>query len=78
MISAPVVVSEPPLAAGRTVTMRRCGRDEILGTARSDRDLMVFLEAVRGLLVTRIRRDTLVLEALLNGTTDRVRCHAVP
>ncbi|MFB7651588.1 MULTISPECIES: hypothetical protein [unclassified Streptomyces] len=44
MTSAPIVVHRPSLSGGRTVTVHRYGRDEILGTAYSDHDLVVFLE----------------------------------
>ncbi len=36
----------PSAAGGRRVTVYRRGRDEILGTAYSDHDLVVFLEAL--------------------------------
>ncbi|MGW6490311.1 hypothetical protein [Streptomyces sp. NPDC055056] len=45
MTSAPVVVHRLSLAGGRRVSVHRQGRDEILGTAYSDHDLVVFLEA---------------------------------
>ncbi|MEU1458104.1 hypothetical protein [Streptomyces avermitilis] len=44
MTSAPIVVHRPSLSGGRRVTVHRDGRDEILGTAYSDHDLVVFLE----------------------------------
>ncbi|MEU6460246.1 hypothetical protein [Streptomyces sp. NPDC047065] len=44
MTTAPVVVHRPSLSGGRRVTVHRHGRDEILGTAYSDHDLVVFLE----------------------------------
>ncbi len=44
--SAPIVVHCPSAAGGRRVTVHRRGRDEILGTACSDHDLVVFLEAL--------------------------------
>ncbi|WP_274562429.1 hypothetical protein [Streptomyces spiramyceticus] len=45
MESAPIVVHRPSANGGRRVTVHRHGRDEILGTAYSDHDLVVFLEA---------------------------------
>jgi hypothetical protein len=42
--SVPIVVHRPSLTGGRRVTVHRHGRDEILGTAYSDHDLVVFLE----------------------------------
>ncbi|MFI1726472.1 hypothetical protein [Streptomyces sp. NPDC020489] len=44
MTSAPVVVHRPSDSGGRRVTVHSSGRDEILGTAHSDHDLVVFLE----------------------------------
>ncbi|MGW2108022.1 hypothetical protein [Streptomyces sp. NPDC001948] len=44
MTSAPIVVHRPSLSGGRRVTVHSSGRDEILGTAHSDRDLVAFLE----------------------------------
>ncbi|MEU9546850.1 hypothetical protein [Streptomyces mirabilis] len=44
MSSAPIVVHRPSSAGGRRVTVNARGRDEILGTAYSDHDLVVFLE----------------------------------
>ncbi|MGA5171245.1 hypothetical protein [Streptomyces lavendulocolor] len=44
MSSAPIVVHRPSRSGGRRVTVHRHGRDEILGTAYSDHDLVVFLE----------------------------------
>ncbi|MEV2211192.1 hypothetical protein AB0H86_06805 [Streptomyces sp. NPDC050997] len=44
MSSAPIVVHPPSHTAGRRVTVHSQGRDEILGTAYSDHDLVVFLE----------------------------------
>ncbi|MEV4681918.1 hypothetical protein [Streptomyces kurssanovii] len=43
-MSAPIVVHRPSPTGGRRVTVRRGGRDEILGLAHSDHDLVVFLE----------------------------------
>lgn len=43
-MSAPIVVHRLSPSGGRRVTVRRNGRDEILGLAHSDRDLIVFLE----------------------------------
>jgi len=43
--SAPIVVHRLSKTGGRRVTMDRHGRDEILGLAHSDHDLVVFLEA---------------------------------
>ncbi|MFE9813153.1 hypothetical protein [Streptomyces sp. NPDC005548] len=45
MSSTPIVVHRPSISGGRRVTVHRRGRDEILGTAYSDLDLVVFLEA---------------------------------
>ncbi|MBK3586061.1 hypothetical protein JHN49_20895 [Streptomyces sp. MBT57] len=45
MTRAPIVVHRPSVSGGRRVTVRGSGRDEILGTAYSDHDLVVFLEA---------------------------------
>lgn len=44
MTSAPIIVHRPTGAGGRRVTVHRQGRDEVLGTAYSDHDLVVFLE----------------------------------
>ncbi|GGM23223.1 hypothetical protein GCM10010129_79480 [Streptomyces fumigatiscleroticus] len=44
MTSAPIVVHWPSPTGGRRVTAHHHGRDEILGTAYSDHDLVVFLE----------------------------------
>ncbi|MFC9502706.1 hypothetical protein [Streptomyces sp. NPDC057002] len=44
MTSAPIVVHRPSPSGGRRVTVHSSGRDEILGTAYSDHDLVVFLE----------------------------------
>ncbi|MFE9508503.1 hypothetical protein ACFYO6_39145 [Streptomyces anthocyanicus] len=44
MTSAPIVVHRPSRLGGRRVTVHSSDRDEILGTAHSDRDLVVFLE----------------------------------
>ncbi|MYS71522.1 hypothetical protein GTY88_13970 [Streptomyces sp. SID5926] len=46
MTSAPIVVHRPFPSGGRRVTVHNSGRDEILGTACSDHDLVVFLEGV--------------------------------
>ncbi|WP_329557938.1 hypothetical protein OG711_38260 [Streptomyces uncialis] len=45
MESAPIVVHRPSPSGGRRVSVHRNGRDEILGLAFSDHDLVVFLEA---------------------------------
>ncbi|MFD5721684.1 hypothetical protein [Streptomyces sp. NPDC127036] len=45
MTSTPIVVHRPSLSGGRRMSVHRHGRDEILGTAYSDHDLVVFLEA---------------------------------
>ncbi|MEU0786501.1 hypothetical protein ABZ341_33605 [Streptomyces sp. NPDC006173] len=45
MTSTPIVVHRPSISGGRRVSVHRHGRDEILGTAYSDHDLVVFLEA---------------------------------
>ncbi|MGW5307810.1 hypothetical protein ACWERF_28265 [Streptomyces griseoluteus] len=43
---APIVVHRPSRTGGRRVTMHTDdGRDEILGTAYGDHDLVVFLES---------------------------------
>ncbi|WEO93090.1 hypothetical protein A6P39_002845 [Streptomyces sp. FXJ1.172] len=44
MASAPIIVHRPAGTGGRRVTVHRQGRDEILGIADSDHDLVVFLE----------------------------------
>ncbi|MDT0435433.1 MULTISPECIES: hypothetical protein [Streptomyces] len=44
MSSAPIVVHRPSRTGGRRVTVHTRGRDEILGTAYSDHDLVVFLD----------------------------------
>ena len=44
MSCAPIVVHRPSVSGGRRVSVHRHGRDEILGTAYSDHDLVVFLE----------------------------------
>ncbi|GCB51365.1 hypothetical protein [Streptomyces sp. NL15-2K] len=44
MTSAPIIVHRPVGTGGRRVTVHRQGRDEVLGTAYSDHDLVVFLE----------------------------------
>lgn len=46
MISAPIVVHRPFISGGRRVTVHSSGRDEILGTAYGDHDLVVFLESI--------------------------------
>ncbi|MEU1406800.1 hypothetical protein ABZ471_31390 [Streptomyces sp. NPDC005728] len=45
MNSAPIVVHPPSRTDGQRVTVHSPGRDEILGTAYSDHDLVVFLES---------------------------------
>ncbi|MEV6121670.1 hypothetical protein AB0M23_14270 [Streptomyces sp. NPDC052077] len=45
MSTSPIVVHRPSPSGGRRVTAHRAGRDEILGTAYSDHDLVVFLES---------------------------------
>ncbi|MET8102861.1 hypothetical protein ABZV29_41630 [Streptomyces sp. NPDC005236] len=45
MSSAPIVVHRPSRTGGRRVTVHSHGQDEILGTAYSDHDLVVFLRA---------------------------------
>ncbi|MEU0059643.1 hypothetical protein [Streptomyces sp. NPDC006334] len=45
MSSAPIVVHPPTRTGGRRVTVHSKGRDQVLGTAFSDHDLMVFLES---------------------------------
>lgn len=42
--SAPIIVHRLTGTGGRRVTVHRQGRDEVLGTAYSDHDLVVFLE----------------------------------
>jgi hypothetical protein len=44
MISAPIVVHRPFRSGARRGTVHDSGRDEILGTAYSDHDLVVFIE----------------------------------
>ncbi|WP_411093517.1 hypothetical protein [Streptomyces sp. 049-1] len=44
MRRAPIIVHRPSVSGGRRVSVHRHGRDEILGTAHSDHDLVVFLE----------------------------------
>ncbi|MGV9761675.1 hypothetical protein ACWDUC_38555 [Streptomyces tricolor] len=44
MSSAPIVVHRLSSSGGRRVTVHSHGQDEILGTAYSDHDLVVFLE----------------------------------
>ncbi|MER6789525.1 hypothetical protein ABT330_33750 [Streptomyces sp. NPDC000658] len=44
MNSTPIVVHQPSRTGGRRVTVHRHGRDEILGTAYNDHDLVVFLD----------------------------------
>ncbi|MFD9601971.1 hypothetical protein OG609_44580 (plasmid) [Streptomyces sp. NBC_01224] len=44
MTSAPITVHRPSTSGGRRVTVHSSGREETLGTAYSDRDLVVFLE----------------------------------
>ncbi|MFC8878030.1 hypothetical protein [Streptomyces ardesiacus] len=44
MSHAPIVVHRPSISGGRRVSVHRHGRDEILGAACSDHDLVVFLE----------------------------------
>ncbi|MFD6418675.1 hypothetical protein [Streptomyces sp. NPDC060194] len=43
-MTAPIVVHAPAVRGGRRVTVHAGGRDAVLGTAYSDRDLLVFLE----------------------------------
>ncbi|MFB7778144.1 hypothetical protein [Streptomyces bauhiniae] len=45
MDDAPVVVHRPSKTGGRRVGVRREGFEEFLGTAYSDHDVVVFLEA---------------------------------
>jgi hypothetical protein len=45
MSEAPITVHRPSASGGRRVTAHFRGREEILGTAYSDYDLVVFLEA---------------------------------
>ncbi|MFE0456314.1 hypothetical protein ACFW2D_34535 [Streptomyces sp. NPDC058914] len=45
MGAAPIAVHRPSRSGGRRVSAHLHGRDEILGTAYSDHDLVVFLEA---------------------------------
>ncbi|MGW3862220.1 hypothetical protein ACWEDZ_12085 [Streptomyces sp. NPDC005047] len=44
MSGAPIVVHRPSLTGGRRVSVHRWGRDETLGIAYSDHDLVLFLE----------------------------------
>ncbi|MFD3441627.1 hypothetical protein ACFWU3_29460 [Streptomyces sp. NPDC058685] len=52
-----VVVHRPSVGGGRRVTVRRHGRDEVLGVAYCDDDLMVFLDAAGWLDAERIIDD---------------------
>jgi hypothetical protein len=45
MSEAPITVHRPSASGGQRVTARFHGRDRLLGTAYSDHDLVVFLEA---------------------------------
>ncbi|MEU1042118.1 hypothetical protein ACFYP4_15455 [Streptomyces sp. NPDC005551] len=45
MANAMIVVHRPSRSGGRRVSVHRDGRDEDLGLAHSDHDLIVFLEA---------------------------------
>ncbi|MGW0330771.1 hypothetical protein ACWD0J_02645 [Streptomyces sp. NPDC003011] len=45
MTSAPIIVHQSSDTGGRRVTVHSHGRDEILGTAYSDHDLVVYLES---------------------------------
>ncbi|MFL9658679.1 hypothetical protein ACJ7VE_33760 [Streptomyces sp. PB17] len=45
MSRPPIVVHRPSVSGGRRVSVHRHGQDEILGTAYSDHDLVVFLES---------------------------------
>ncbi|MFD7713523.1 hypothetical protein ACFV6E_30605 [Streptomyces sp. NPDC059785] len=45
MANAVIVVHRPSDTGGRRVSVHRAGRDEDLGLAHSDHDLIVFLEA---------------------------------
>jgi hypothetical protein len=62
MDSAPIVVHRLSSTGGRRVTVRRQGRDEILGLAHSDHDLVVFLEAAGILDPERIIDDPTWIE----------------
>lgn len=42
---APITVHPPSATGGRRVSVHTQGRDEVLGTAYSDHDVVVFLEA---------------------------------
>ncbi|MFI8829155.1 hypothetical protein [Streptomyces sp. NPDC053431] len=44
-MAALIVVDEPAGAGGRRVSVMRRGREEFLGTAFSDHDVIVFLQA---------------------------------
>ncbi|MFI0763222.1 MULTISPECIES: hypothetical protein [Streptomyces] len=44
MTRAPIVVHRPSVSGGQRVAVHGRGRDEILGTAYGDHDLVVFLE----------------------------------
>ncbi|MCZ4125566.1 hypothetical protein [Streptomyces sp. H39-S7] len=44
MTSAPIVVHQPSISGGRRVTVHSNSGSEILGTAYSDHDLVVFLQ----------------------------------
>ncbi|WP_299536926.1 hypothetical protein [uncultured Streptomyces sp.] len=43
MGNPPIVIHRPTQSGGRRVTVHYEGRDEILGLAHSDRDVLVFL-----------------------------------
>jgi hypothetical protein len=45
MSEAPITVHRPSASSGRQVTAHSHGRFQILGTAFSDHDLVVFIEA---------------------------------
>ncbi|MFK4122468.1 hypothetical protein [Streptomyces longwoodensis] len=45
MSSVPITVHRPSASGGRRATVHRHGREQVLGTAHSDHDLVVFLES---------------------------------
>ncbi|WUM04414.1 hypothetical protein OHB16_00315 [Streptomyces sp. NBC_00334] len=44
MSGVPIVVHRPSVSGGRRATVHRDGRDEFLGTAYSDHDVVMFIE----------------------------------
>ncbi|MFD7094051.1 hypothetical protein [Streptomyces xanthophaeus] len=62
MESVPVVVHRCRPSGGRQVIMHREGREEILGLAHSDRDLIMFLEAVGVIEAENVLDDPQLVE----------------